>query len=312
MDIDQTAPDLKDANLDAADQIAPAADQTAPDRPLTLESLAAEMETLRTRVARLSSRDVARRAKMLALQAAVVRRFGDVVCRFDDVIAPVFPIEYVPHAKPVARLLAFGSMGDNFGMTTTEFFKQLQAFDIEVWFFKDFEQIWYMKGLLGLSSSVDETAEVIRGMLPDRDLPLLTLGASSGGFAALLFGHLLGADRVLAFSPQTEVSRRVFSRFASIDSEQSDRDLASPYVDLLPLFQAGGFAGQAMICFADRTPFDAQQARRLDGCQGVVMNPVGWNGHNTAHFLSLRNQLAPLLGDFVAGTGGFVPQPPDE
>lgn len=279
---------------------------TAEAPQITLESLAADIQDLRLRVARQVTRDVARRNKLLALQAAVVRRHGDAVCDSDDVIAPVFPIERVAHAKPMARILAFGSMGDNFGMTTTEFFKQLQAFDVEVYFFKDFEQIWYMKGLLGLSTDIDSTVAVIRGMLPDDGLPILTLGASSGGFAALLFGRLLGAARTIAFSPQSEVSRQVFSRFKSVDSNDEDFEIIKAYGSLRKVYDETPATGKARIFFAERAPHDAQQARLMEGCEGVTMAPLPWNGHNTANFLKLRGQLQETLSDFVHGTGSFA------
>lgn len=72
-------------------------------------------------------------------------------------------------------------------------------------FVRDHFQVWYQAGLHGRGSPdtlARQLAALIQAIAPTRTL---TLGTSAGGFASLLFGHLVGARTSLAFSPQTVV-----------------------------------------------------------------------------------------------------------
>ena len=70
-------------------------------------------------------------------------------------------------------------------------------------FVRDDFQVWYQAGLHGRGSAhtlARQLAAMIRLIAPSR---VITYGTSAGGFASLLFGHLLGASTSISFSPQT-------------------------------------------------------------------------------------------------------------
>lgn len=70
--------------------------------------------------------------------------------------------------------------------------------------------LYYHGGIAGLGDSILETAaaldEICAHLRPDR---LVMLGSSMGGYAALLFGHLLGADAVIAINGLSYVDPEV-------------------------------------------------------------------------------------------------------
>jgi len=75
-------------------------------------------------------------------------------------------------------------------------------------FVRDLEQCWYQRGLKGLGTNVLDAA----GGLLKVGQQLFTnenrlRWHASGGFAAAMFGSLLGADEVIAISPQTTIRR---------------------------------------------------------------------------------------------------------
>ena len=69
-------------------------------------------------------------------------------------------------------------------------------------FYMDPDLNLYHSGIRGLTKSVEETADYLRKEVQGFS-HVLFLGASGGGYAAILFGSLLGVQSVVAFIPQT-------------------------------------------------------------------------------------------------------------
>ena len=67
---------------------------------------------------------------------------------------------------------------------------------------RDNRNAWYHRGVPGLGSDVDEVAaslkDFVRSIRPSR---VVTIGQSMGGYASLMFGALIGADKSIAFGP---------------------------------------------------------------------------------------------------------------
>ena len=60
----------------------------------------------------------------------------------------------------------------------------------------------YHNGIDGISTSIDETVEYLKGEIAGYKKVIL-MGISQGGYAAILFGSLLRVTSVIAFIPQT-------------------------------------------------------------------------------------------------------------
>lgn len=74
--------------------------------------------------------------------------------------------------------------------------------NIDKHFYIDKNQKSYHKGISGISNNIDETVEYLKNIIKNYTKTIF-MGISSGGYAAILFGSLLNATRVLAFIPQT-------------------------------------------------------------------------------------------------------------
>ncbi|WP_289036993.1 hypothetical protein [uncultured Zobellia sp.] len=70
-------------------------------------------------------------------------------------------------------------------------------------FVRDVFKQWYLKGINQELNSIEKVAAFLKNETKECDV--VTLGSSSGGFAAVLFGSLLGAKKVLSFNGQYEV-----------------------------------------------------------------------------------------------------------
>jgi tetratricopeptide (TPR) repeat protein len=105
-------------------------------------------------------------------------------------------------------LIVFASRNDDRAHTKFQFRQLLSQVDIKKIFIRDVYDAWYNKGLKNIVDSIEGVAEYLKEQIEQiKPKKLITLGSSSGGYASLLFGFLLNADRSLAFSPQTKIPR---------------------------------------------------------------------------------------------------------
>lgn len=72
-------------------------------------------------------------------------------------------------------------------------------------FFIDKRTLWYTKGIEGITTNVEDTIEYLRE-ITNGYKQIVFIGASMGGFAALLYGSILNVSHVIAFRPQTIIS----------------------------------------------------------------------------------------------------------
>ena len=150
---------------------------------------------------------------------------------FDDPSAKLSPVEII-NKNSSKTLLVFGGMATRPSMPPKEFFKSFMNRDINIIFIKDFMQCWYQKGLIGKSNDIQTTSEYLASIIPKETENLICLGTSAGGYAAIRFGVELNADRILAFAPQTHITKRAFNRLKLLDSRILDIDLNSSDLDL--------------------------------------------------------------------------------
>lgn len=203
-------------------------------------------------------------------------------------------------------VLAFGGMLSGIGLPPFEFFNSLKKRNCSCLFFKDFYQCWYQKGLLGLTDDVFETKDMIQRMIEDiAPNQILTIGTSAGGYAAIMFGVLLGVSKVLAFSPQTQVGNRVVQEFGSLDTSNIsiDNNKQNVVLDLVKLIEDSSNnikLPETHIYFGDLNRNDKLHAKRLSQFQNIHLHPIAQEqGHNIAGILKSKNQLDGIIDNFL-------------
>ncbi len=72
-------------------------------------------------------------------------------------------------------------------------------------FVRDISTSWYLAGLPGLTTDVESTADWLQEKMRRYERSVF-MGCSAGAMGAMLYGELTGADKVLAFAPQTVLS----------------------------------------------------------------------------------------------------------
>jgi len=239
------------------------------------------------------------RKKVFLIQELMIRNSQEKSCALDNPLSRIFPVEKFYSTHSSDTVISFGGMISKLGMAPKEFMKSFIDKNINILFLKDFQQCWYQKGLLGISKNVVETVEFIRGELPINQQHVCTVGTSAGGYAAILFGVLLGADKVIAFGPQTIINKNIFKRFKSVDSREQELGTDTRFLDLIQVLESTEYNGEIHVHFAENHPVDRQAAERLSSFPTVRLHSYPGDDHNIAGWLKRNGKLNEILAGAV-------------
>ncbi len=81
--------------------------------------------------------------------------------------------------------------------------KRLRRLEVHFLHLQDSRGRWYLDGADGSAGFWDTLHKIKRFRATLPGFPVITIGQSSGGYAALRVGSILEADRIIAFAPQT-------------------------------------------------------------------------------------------------------------
>jgi pimeloyl-ACP methyl ester carboxylesterase len=207
-------------------------------------------------------------------------------------------------------LLIFGAMAINdwapFQLVETT--AKLPADKI---YLRDLHRAWYQLGLPPYAQTIDEAAALLADLILERNpRRVVSVGVSAGGFAALLFGHLLGVDETHAFSPRSYID--IDNRLSNDDFFMDDRLLeiyASPraqpeYFDLRPLLCNSNGGTMHYIHYAEERRLDLAHVAHLAGAPNVELLKYDRGGHRLARLLRDDGRLERIIAQAIAGTTG--------
>ena len=118
-----------------------------------------------------------------------------------------FLVENDETKKPL--IITFGGIANGIGSPIFEFKNLLKEnIDCHKIFIKDSNQSWYHKGANGLGNNINELKNDIEKLIEKINYSeIITIGASMGGYASLLFGSLLKVNSIISFVPQTFIDK---------------------------------------------------------------------------------------------------------
>jgi hypothetical protein len=207
--------------------------------------------------------------------------------------------------RPDSRtlMIAFGGRPGGLGMPPFEFFKITGRIRTKRMFVRDLRQAWYHEGVPGAGETITEMAESFAHTIGAHEFDrLVVTGISAGGYAALLFGTMLRADVVVAFSPQTVIDPEVM---AAMDDHRYDDPLVElaargrldeRWTDLreaLPRVRSAGTLYE--LHFDPSSRPDRLHAERLAELGGVRLHRHDGAGHNIPGVLREQGQLESVL-----------------
>lgn len=193
-------------------------------------------------------------------------------------------------------LLVFASRNEDYTNIKFQFKPQLSSYSVKKIFLRDVQDSWYSKGFPFLTDSIDATAEHLRGILSKIQYSkLICMGSSSGGYAALLFGYLLQANLVYAFSPQTLIPRP-----SPFPDEKLLADCDTKYFDIASL----GWDSSPATCnifFSNQYPSDSQAAQRMSNYKSFALHGFdAGHTHNIAGWLKANGKLGSIIKQMLS------------
>lgn len=189
-------------------------------------------------------------------------------------------------------------------------------------FVRDVYKNWWIEGLNGRYNTQSKMLDLMRDLTAGKRV--LTVGNSAGGYAAILFGVQLGAERIYAFSAQ--INLHIYNTYHPIKyySAYLDERRAKAELELLPIIR--NYQGKLYFFYPCLCQEDIDQARYLsnekpDSCH---MLPIRRRKHGSTvlpisilKFLSMPatqvdavcqtyhgKQINPY--DFLFRTSGFL------
>lgn len=189
-------------------------------------------------------------------------------------------------------LVFFGAKGG--GHSHFHFFKVLKPLPgFSKLLVRDPSGSWYNDGLPGVGGTLEEIAAEIERQLSGLGATrVITAGSSMGGYAAILFGCMLGAERAIAFAPQTLLDPAL--RHAPPASVRLQVPDLAPVIREAPATEIDLVAG-----WDDH--LDVFNAQRVSGLPSVRVLALHGGVHAFVEDLHRRDELLPMITDLVEG-----------
>ncbi len=164
-----------------------------------------------------------------------------------------------------------------------EWARNVPAWADRVIFLRDVQKQWFVEGISRRVNSVDALLHLLKDQVAGYDT--VCVGSSAGGYAAILFGCLLNAERVVSFSGQ-------FSLESLMDQDPGQNPLLEKhrsdparrrYWALGPLLRQSGTP--VFHLYPRSVPDDVKQARCVSNVDNVFMFPFRYGGHGVPCYL---------------------------
>ena len=187
-------------------------------------------------------------------------------------------------------------------------------------FVRDLSQRWYLRGIASLGADVDSTVAALREIIaPLAPSSITTMGQSMGAYGAILYGTLLGVDRMITFGPLScfdgprwELMKD--SRWKPIrENLVATGPQIAPYDDLAGLLRNLRGKRPALDIFYgmvgdDHLPthlnigHDVAHAMRFEGIDKITLLPVPMSAHAVVEYFRQHGVITDVLLNRLYGT----------
>jgi hypothetical protein len=189
------------------------------------------------------------------------------------------------------------------GFPAFEFRRILSSVDVKSVFIRDHWSAWYHRGVVDVGSGIDSVVARLTRLEDEADR-IVMIGNSAGGYAALLFGSLLGCE-TYAFSPQTFIDKELLRAagdhrwdeelHALLESGQFD----SRYGDLAPVI--AGSSGRFHVFHGALDEIDARHVANVRELDQVTVTTIEDCDHRVVRHLRDSGWLHSFLLGMAEG-----------
>jgi len=207
-------------------------------------------------------------------------------------------------ADPSVLVVVFSGARGQWGARPFDFLDTTNSLKYSRILCRDPYGTWYHDGLSELSG-IRPLVELMRGHIADL-APKVTLfiGNSAGGYAAILFGHLLMADAVHAFAPQTCLKPDHVKRYRRLDKPEKvaayEQLWRSPgaewdWLDLNEVLEHHNGRTTYLIHICEDSETDRSAADWVASRPGVHIRTYPCGGHGVSRYIAKQKLLYKLL-----------------
>ncbi len=134
-------------------------------------------------------------------------------------------------------------------------------------FVRDVYKSWYVFGVNEEINTQEKLATVLKELTQGKRV--ITIGVSAGAYAAVLFGTMLNAERIIAFSPQIDLRLanqqekiRLFEQFESNEAYAENLNLVE---------RIRHYSGQLVYLYPEQNARDCSQAALIHDMSNVML-----------------------------------------
>ncbi len=203
-------------------------------------------------------------------------------------------------------LISFAVFPAPGGKSAFDFVRTVSPIKVKKLFLRDPNMMWYQKGSPGIGDDVPGVLTFLKtAITKERVRRVVTIGNSGGGYAAILFGVLLGADEIHAFNPVTLLrGPEDTSAPDQLELLKQERGLDIPYLDLRAVLDRHLQPGAKIyIHYSRGDNRDRRHAKYLRRFPNVRLYEYPFVTHHVARFFAERDMLTPLLHAAALGDG---------
>ena len=197
------------------------------------------------------------------------------------------------------------------GKSAFDFRRATSPLGVKRLFLRDPNMMWYQKGTPGVGDDVPAVTEFLRKVIAQEGVKrVVMIGNSGGGFAALLFGALVGVEEIHAFNPPTLLREpddtSAPEQLQALEAEKG-RDI--PYLDIRDVFRKHlKPETKVYIHYSRGESRDKLHAKYLREFPNVCLIEYPFVSHHVARFFAERAMLTPLLAAAAKGDADAVGQ----
>jgi hypothetical protein len=222
-----------------------------------------------------------------------------------NINSPTAPLAIDFDPGRAVLLICFSGLRGKLGFPVFEFNKitsKLQ--DVNKIYLRDQHRIWYHRGVNGIGDNIGSVVTFLRDYtLHPSTKRVVVLGNSGGAYAALLFGYLLSADEVHAFSPKTvldPLKRLWMQDFPRVEPARILWQLfwrgQREYFDLRDVFsKSTRRQGNFHIYYSANYLIDDLHAHRMGPLAGIHLHGYEYDDHNLIKILRQSGELVQII-----------------
>jgi hypothetical protein len=193
------------------------------------------------------------------------------------------------------------------GMMPYNFMQSLSGVDANLVFVRDPKRTWFNGPIAGIGVNASEIVAKLKSIVAElRTEELYMVGTSSGGFAALAFAGEMGAKRVLAFGPQTNIDLDYLNSVGETRWLRIIARITKPQLTDVAQRMRNSNGCRFDLVIGSRIKLDVEYAERLRDIPQVEIHYV-FSKHNSAMHLKNSGVLTEVLHQFASEAPLVIP-----